>query len=94
MTTHPLTIRGETAMIAIDALDKLSRLRALDDIESWTLERLIRTQEDSVTGAARLAVWRKSRLAIAMHIPEFDHLLQSATPGTKRAIAAAKRGEG
>lgn len=89
MTAQPLTIRGETAMIAIDALDKLSRFRALDDVESWTLERLIRLQEGSETGRARLAVWRRAGLVIAMHIPEFDHLLQSVPRGMKRAITKA-----
>ncbi len=92
MTAHSMTLRGETAMIAIDALDKLSRLRALTDVESWSLERLIRMQDSSQTGAARLAVWRKVGLELAMHVPEFNHLLAEQRRTVPRT--GAKLGQG
>lgn len=69
------TVTGEMALIAIDALDKLSRLRALDEIESRTLERLIRVQDSSEAGATRLAAWRARGLVHALHIPETAAIL-------------------
>lgn len=61
---------GEIALIAIDALDKLSRCRALTELESWNLHRLITIQSKSDAGAARLDAWQRDGLVKAMHIPE------------------------
>ncbi len=61
---------GEVSLIAIDALDKLSRYRALSDVESFNLERLIRYQEQSPVGAQRVSTWRRIGLIMAMHIPD------------------------
>jgi hypothetical protein len=88
MTVNSRTLRGEAAMIAIDALDKLSKCRALSDVESWSLERLIRTYEQTPTGAARIEVWRRCGLEMAMHVPELEHLVTETVRGPlRRALA-------
>lgn len=84
-------MRGEITLIAIDALDKLSRLRALDDVESWTLQRLITSYERYETGARRLAVWRKSGLVMAMHVPAIEETMRSCRPGTKKLVNRVER---
>jgi hypothetical protein len=88
MTVNARTLRGEAAMIAIDALEKLSKCRELSEVESWSLERLIRTYEKTPTGAARIEVWRRSGLEMAMHVPELDHLISETIRGPlSRALA-------
>ncbi len=89
-------MRGELTLIAIDALDKLSKCRALDDIESWTLQRLITSYERTATGAARLAAWRKSGLVMAMHVPAILEKIDQCRPGEKKLVnrlVAAQRAE-
>lgn len=50
-------MKGDVMMIAVAALDALSRYRALTDAESLNLERMIRAQEMSLQGSARLRAW-------------------------------------
>jgi hypothetical protein len=77
---------GESTLIAIDALDQLSRQRALTDVESWNLQRLIKMQEETLTGAARMAVWRKEGLIMALHVPEIEQALSKRTLKDMRAV--------
>ena len=79
---------GEIQLIAIDALDKLSRYRALDEVESYTLERLIRTQESSMSGMARLTAWRAHGLIMAMQIPDLD---AQVAPGVRKLVLRVMR---